>query len=60
MKSTAKALESTVAANPFQGVFDKQQAYFATDATKTYQWRIDQLDRLSRLLKENEKRFPRR
>src|SRR5580692_5702355 len=57
MKSAAKALESTAAMNPFQGVFDKQQAYFATDATKTYEWRIDQLDRLSRMLKENEKRF---
>ena len=57
MKSTPKALESAAAANPFQGVFDKQQAYFATDATKTYEWRIDQLDRLSRMLKENEKRF---
>ena len=57
MKSAAKALESTAAMSPFQGVFDKQQAYFATDATKTYEWRIDQLDRLSRMLKENEKRF---
>jgi aldehyde dehydrogenase (NAD+) len=57
MKSTPKALESAAAANPFQGVFDKQQAYFATDATKTYEWRIDQLDRLSRMLKENERRF---
>jgi aldehyde dehydrogenase (NAD+) len=57
MKSAAKALESTAAMNPFQGVFDKQQAYFATDATKTYEWRIDQLDRLSRMLKENERRF---
>src|SRR5580704_6347922 len=57
MKSAAKALESTAAMSPFQGVFDKQQAYFATDATKTYEWRIDQLDRLSRMLKENERRF---
>jgi hypothetical protein len=46
----------------FQGrsgsVFDKQRAYFATDATKTYEWRIDQLDRLSRMLKENESPLP--
>jgi hypothetical protein len=39
-------------------VFDKQRACFATDATKTYEWRIDQLDRLSRMLKENESPLP--
>jgi len=43
--------------NAFQDVFDKQKAYFATDVTKTYEWRIDQLDRLIRMLKENDKRF---
>ena len=43
--------------NAFQDVFDKQKAYFATDITKTYEWRIDQLDRLIRMLKENDKRF---
>ncbi|HEY4047918.1 MAG TPA: aldehyde dehydrogenase family protein [Acidobacteriaceae bacterium] len=40
-----------------QGLFDKQKAYFATDVTKTYDWRIDQLDRLSRMLKENNERL---
>jgi aldehyde dehydrogenase (NAD+) len=29
--------------NPFQGMYDNQKAYFNTDATKTYEWRIDQL-----------------
>jgi aldehyde dehydrogenase (NAD+) len=43
--------------NAFQDIFDKQKAYFATDVTKTYEWRLDQLDRLSRMLKENDKRF---
>jgi hypothetical protein len=42
---------------PVQELFDKQRAYFATDATKTYEWRIDQLDRLIRMLKENYKKF---
>lgn len=37
--------------------FDTQKAYFATDVTKTYEWRIEQLDRLSRMLKDNYKRF---
>jgi acyl-CoA reductase-like NAD-dependent aldehyde dehydrogenase len=40
-----------------QEMFDKQKAYFATDVTKTYEWRIDQLDRLLRMLKENYDRF---
>src|SRR5271155_1305837 len=40
-----------------QKLFLKQKAYFDTDATKTYEWRIDQLDRLVRMLKENYKRF---
>jgi aldehyde dehydrogenase (NAD+) len=40
-----------------QELFLKQKAYFGTDATKTYEWRIDQLDRLVRMLKENYKRF---
>src|ERR1700730_16282872 len=40
-----------------QDLFNKQKAYFATDATKTYEWRVDQLDRLVRMLKENYERF---
>ena len=40
-----------------QELFDKQKAYFATDVTKTYEWRMDQLDRLIRMLKENYQRF---
>jgi aldehyde dehydrogenase (NAD+) len=38
-------------------LFNKQKAYFATDATKTYEWRVDQLDRLTRMLKETYQRF---
>ena len=40
-----------------EGLFRKQKAYFDTDATKTYEWRVDQLDRLVRMLKENYERF---
>ena len=38
-------------------LFNKQKAYFASDATKTYAWRIDQLNRLTRMLTENFERF---
>jgi len=41
----------------FQDLFDKQKAYFDSDVTKTYEWRTDQLDRLIRMLRENDKRF---
>jgi len=38
-----------------QDLFNKQKAYFASDATKACEWRIDQLDRLIRMLKDNYK-----
>jgi aldehyde dehydrogenase (NAD+) len=63
-KSQPKASESqagpTQSANawvPVEALFNKQKAYFASDATKGYEWRVDQLDRLVRMLKENYQRF---
>jgi aldehyde dehydrogenase (NAD+) len=43
--------------NRFQPVFDKQKAYFNTDATKSYAWRMDQLHRIANMLKENAEAF---
>src|SRR5947209_3320976 len=43
--------------NPFQNIFDAQKAYFATNATRSYDWRIEQLDRMARMIGENEARF---
>jgi hypothetical protein len=40
-----------------EDLFNKQKAHFASDATKCYEWRIDQLNRLTRMLKENFERF---
>ena len=39
--------------NPFQQIFDKQKAFFNTDITKSYEWRVEQLDRMARMLNEN-------
>src|SRR6202035_4075441 len=39
--------------NQFQEIFDKQKAHFDSDATKSYEWRIDQLTRLENLCNEN-------
>jgi aldehyde dehydrogenase (NAD+) len=40
-----------------RAVFERQKAYFASDVTKPYEWRIEQLHRLTRMLSENEQRF---
>jgi aldehyde dehydrogenase (NAD+) len=50
-------MESTSEWGSVEELFGKQKAYFRTDVTKTYEWRIDQLDRLVRMLKENYQRF---
>jgi len=43
--------------NRFQKIFDAQKALFATGVTRTYEWRVDQLDRMARMIGENEQRF---
>ncbi|BAV04043.1 aldehyde dehydrogenase (NAD+) [Filimonas lacunae] len=39
--------------NKYQQIFDKQKAYFNTDATKSYEWRIEQLTRMQQMLRDN-------
>jgi aldehyde dehydrogenase (NAD+) len=41
----------------FQNIFDAQKALFASGITRTYEWRVEQLDRMARMIRENEKRF---
>ena len=43
--------------NIYQDIFNRQKAYFATNITKSFEWRVDQLDRLSRLLSEHTNEF---
>jgi aldehyde dehydrogenase (NAD+) len=45
---------SLVMTNRFQSLFDVQREHFLSDATKSYEWRIDQLDRMERMLLDNE------
>ena len=40
--------------NQFQQMFDAQKAHFATGVTRSYEWRVGQLDRMGRMIKENE------
>lgn len=41
----------------YQSIFDVQKEFFFTDGTKTYEWRIDQLNRLEKMLVENQEAF---
>src|SRR5467141_2843244 len=43
--------------NKFQKISDAQKALFATGVTRAYEWRVDQLDRMARMTRENEERF---
>ena len=43
--------------NKFQALFDAQKSLFASNVTRSYEWRIDQLDRMGRMISENEKRL---
>src|SRR5580658_938096 len=43
--------------NRFQTIFNAQKALFATGVTRTYEWRVEQLDRMARMIGENEERF---
>ena len=46
---------STVQAiNTFQTVFERQKRHFVSGATRSYEWRVEQLDRMARLVSENE------
>jgi aldehyde dehydrogenase (NAD+) len=40
--------------NTFKELFDGQKRYFATGTTRSYKWRVEQLDRMARLVEEDE------
>src|SRR6266446_2960423 len=52
-RSTNRTSQGETWMNSFQEIFDKQKTYFDSDATKSYEWRIDQLTRLENLCNEN-------
>src|SRR6202007_907697 len=56
-KAPAGPTQSATAWASVEALFNKQKSYFASDATKNYEGRVDQLDRLGRMLKENYRRF---
>ncbi|MEE6164608.1 MULTISPECIES: aldehyde dehydrogenase family protein [unclassified Mycolicibacterium] len=42
------------APNSYQDLFDRQKRHFATGATRSHSWRVEQLDSMARLIVENE------
>jgi aldehyde dehydrogenase (NAD+) len=49
--------KGTSIVNQFQNLFDAQKALFASGVTRSYEWRVDQLDRMGRMIGENEQRL---
>lgn len=46
-----------VVSNPYQELIDQQKRSFLSNVTKSATWRLDQLDRMERMLLENEARW---
>ena len=46
MQTIQDVVDMKVTKNRFGDLFDRQKAYFHTNVTKSYEWRIDQLNRL--------------
>src|SRR3984957_8878494 len=44
-------------ANIYENIFNRQKAYFASNITKSLEWRLDQLDRLAQMLSEHTNEF---
>jgi aldehyde dehydrogenase (NAD+) len=43
--------------NQYQNIFDTQKEFFFSDTSKTYEWRMDQLNRMEKFLTENQDVF---
>lgn len=43
--------------NLYQEIFHRQKMYFDTNITKSFEWRVDQLNRLAKLLSEHTNEF---
>jgi aldehyde dehydrogenase (NAD+) len=49
-----KTTAGDLAMNSFRELFERQKRHFATGVTRSREWRIEQLDRMARLITENE------
>ena len=49
--------ETKSEANIYKDIFLRQKAHFASNITKSFEWRLDQLDRLAQMLSEHTNEF---
>src|ERR1700730_8053253 len=57
METTLLRSQAANQAKIYEDIFNRQKAYFATNITKSFEWRLDQLNRLARLLSEHTNEF---
>jgi aldehyde dehydrogenase (NAD+) len=57
MKTTLLPTPAVNHANIHENIFNRQKAYFASNITKSLEWRLDQLDRLAQMLSEHTNEF---
>jgi len=57
METTLLPTQATNQAISYEDIFKRQKAYFASNITKSFEWRLDQLDRLARMLSEHTNEF---
>jgi aldehyde dehydrogenase (NAD+) len=47
-------MSDTFSSNPYERIFTAQRTHFRTGATRAREWRLDQLARMERMVRENE------
>src|ERR1700742_5006210 len=57
METTLLRSQAANQAKIYEDIFNCQKAYFATNITKSFEWRLDQLDRLAQMLSEHTNEF---
>src|ERR1700748_3462132 len=57
METSVLTTEAANQANIHEDIFNRQRAYFASNITKSLEWRLDQLDRLAQMLSEHTNEF---
>ena len=57
MATTLLPKQAANQAKIYEDIFNRQKAYFASNITKSFEWRLDQLNRLARMLSEHTNEF---
>ena len=57
MESTSLLTRASNRAEIYETIFNRQKAYFASNITKSFEWRLDQLNRLAQMLSEHTDEF---